>query len=230
MTRIMSLLAALLLCFCLCVPAMAAEGSFVPSIDYKNGPEIIDAEMEDEDMVPCLVVTSIPEARNKATDIYQEDRDLLLAVYDALSNGSMTLPLEGDYVIRELVDVSFMIPCDEKDPHKEQLAQAGVSVDITFDLGIAADENVVAMVYVNNSKARTADYSWQRVDLVNHGDGTVSGTFEDICPVVFCVGGELPPAQTGDIAGQNLILWVVLMAVSCVAVVVLLINRRKFMR
>ena len=230
MRRIVSVMAVLLLCFCMSVSVMAAEGSFVPSIDYKNGPEIIDAELEEEDVVPCLVVTSIPEAREKSTDIYQEHRDELLDVYDQLVSGSMTLPLEGDYVIRELVDVSFMIPCDERDTHKEQLAQEGVFVDITFDLGIAADENVVAMVYVNNSKARTADYSWQRVDLVNHGDGTVSGTFEDICPVVFCVGGELPPAQTGDIAGQNLILWVVLMAVSCVAVVVLLINRRKFMR
>lgn len=222
MRRIVSVLAVLLLCFCMSVSVMAAEGSFVPSIDYKNGPEIIAAELEDEDVVPCLVVTSIPEAREKSTNIYQEHRDLLLNVYDQLVSGSMTLPLEGEYVIRELVDVSFIIPCDEQDTHKEALEQDGVAVDITFDLGVAADENVVVMVYV--------DDKWQNVGAVNNGDGTVSGSFEDICPVVFCVGGQLPPAQTGDIAGQNLILWVVLMAVSLAAVVVLLINRRKFVR
>lgn len=222
MKRMICVLVVVLLCFCLVVPAMAAESSFVPSIDYKGGPEIIAAELDEEDVVRCLVVTSIPEARAQSTDIYQEDRDELLRVYDALVSGSMTLPLEGDYVIRELVDVSFKIPCDEKDTHKEQLEQDGVTVDITFDLGVAADENVAVLVYV--------DEQWKPVGASNNGNGSVTCVFEEICPVVFCVGGELPPAQTGDVAGQNLILWVVLMAVSCAAVVVLLVNRRKFMR
>ena len=226
MKRMICVLAAMMLCFCLVVPAMAAEGTFVPSIDYKGGPEIIAAELGEEDVLPCLVVTSIPEARNASTNIYQEDRDLLLHVYNQLAGvsraGGMTLPLEGDYVIRELVDVSFMIPCDENDTHKEQLAQEGVTVDITFDLGVAADENVAVLVYV--------DEQWKPVSASNNGNGSVSCVFEELCPVVFCVGGELPPAQTGDIAGQNLILWVVLMAVSSAAVVVLLINRRKFVR
>ena len=47
MRRLIGILAVLL---CLAVPAMAAEGSFVPSIDYKDGPEIEDAEIEDEDV------------------------------------------------------------------------------------------------------------------------------------------------------------------------------------
>ena len=222
MKRMICVLVAMMLCFCLVVPAMAAESSFVPSIDYKGGPAIIDAEIGDEEVVPCLVVTSIPEAREQSTNIYQEDRDELLEIYNALSSGSMTLPLEGDYVIRELVDVSFVVPCDEKDTHKEQLEQEGVVVDVTFDLGVAADEDVAVLVYV--------DGKWLPVPAVNHGNGAVTCSFEQICPVVFCVGGELPPAQTGDIAGQSLILWAVLMAASCVAVVVLLVNRRKFMR
>ena len=219
MRRLIGILAVLL---CLAIPAMAAEGSFVPSIDYKDGPEIEDAEMDDEDVVPCLVITSIPEAREKTTNIHQEDRDKLLEVYEQLTSGQMVLPLEGEYVIRELVDVSFIIPCDEQHTHKEQLAKDGVTLDITFDLGIAPDETVIVMVYV--------DDQWVPVEIVNNGDGTVTGPFEDICPVVFCVRSELPPAQTGDIAGQNLVLWMVLMAVSLAAVVVLLMNRRKFMR
>ena len=219
MRRLIGILAVLL---CLVIPAMAAEGSFVPSIDYKDGPEIEDAEMDDEDVVSCLVITSIPEAREKTTNIHQEDRDKLLEVYEQLTGGEMVLPLEGEYVIRELVDVSFIIPCDEQHTHEEQLAKDGVTLDITFDLGIAPDEAVIVMVYV--------DDQWVPVEIVNNGDGTVTGHFEDICPVVFCVRGELPPAQTGDIAGQNLILWMVLMAVSLAAVVVLLLNRRRFMR
>ena len=68
MKRLIGILAVLL---CLAIPAMAVEGSFVPSIDYKDGPEIEDAEIEDEDVVPCLVITSIPEAREKTTNIHQ---------------------------------------------------------------------------------------------------------------------------------------------------------------
>lgn len=229
MRRMMCILAAMMLCFCLVVPAMAAESSFVPSIDYKDGPEIIEAEMGEDDLIHCLVVTSIPEARNASTNIYQKTRDLLLAVYEALSNGSMTLPLEDDYVIRELVDVSFMVPCVERDNHEEQLEQEGVAIDLTFDLGVAADENVVVLAYKNGDSANL-NGEWKFVPVVNNGNGTVTCTFEHFCPVAFCVGGELPPAQTGDVAGQNLIVWFVLMAVSSAAVVILLINRRKFMR
>ena len=142
---------------------------------------------------------------------------------NAMLGFALGLLLTAAYlVIRELVDVSFVIPCDEQHPHKEQLAEDGVTLDITFDLGIAPDETVIVMVYV--------DDQWVPVEIVNNGDGTVTGPFEDICPVVFCVRSELPPAQTGDIAGQNLIVWMVLMAVSLAAVVVLLMNRRKFMR
>lgn len=221
MRKIMSLMLVVLLCVCLASTALAKD-SFVPSIGYKDGPEIVDAEIKDEDVVPCLVVTSIPEAQAGTDEIHEDAVDLLLQVYDQLVDGSMELPLEGEYVIRELVDVSFTIECDEQDPHKEWLEEDGTTVDITFDLGVAPDETVTVMAYVDNK--------WVHVPTDNNGDGTVDCVFEDICPVVFCVGDVTPPAQTGDIAGQHLILWIVLMVVSFVAVVVLVVRRNKFVR
>jgi len=80
MKRFLSLLAVLTLLASLAVPAWGTEDTFVPSIGYKDGPDVEKAEIEDDDVTPCLVVTSILEAKNKETDIFQEDRDMLLHV------------------------------------------------------------------------------------------------------------------------------------------------------
>lgn len=225
MRKLICLLTALLVCVSLACPASAAGDTFVHSISYKDGPEIEDAEMNGEDVEGCLVVSSITDAKNKSTDIYQEDRDLLLEVYDKLDDGSMKLPLENDeYVIRELVDVSFeKSGCVEPaHGHQEWLAQEGNTVTIKFDLGVAKATDVVVMVYVNGE--------WTPVESVeNNGDGTVTCVFEDICPVAFCVEADSVDSapQTGDAMNQNLILWIVLMAVSLVAIVILVVSRRK---
>lgn len=226
--KVICLILAVLLLVALAFPAFAAENTFVPSITYKDGPEIEDAEMNGEDVDGCLVVTSIMDAKNKSTDISQDDRDLLLDVYGQLDEGTMKLPLEGEnYVIRELVDVSF-----EKSgcvgvshDHKAWLAEEGNTITIDFDLGVKASTDVEVLVYV--------DGQWTPVEsVVNNGDGTVTCVFEDICPVAFCVerGAEDNPPQTGDTMGENLILWIVLLVGSLAAIVVLLVNRRKFTR
>lgn len=225
MKRFLSLMVALLVCLSLACPAFAAETTFVPSITYKDGPDIEDAQLDDENVSGCLVVTSITEAKNKSTDITQEDREELLDVYDQLEDGSMKLPLENDeYVIRELVDVSFrQTACVEAEHgHKEWLEQDDTTITVDFDLGVARGTEVVVLVYV--------DGEWKPIEsVVNNGDGSVTCVFEDICPVAFCVEADKAdvPAQTGDTMGQNLILWVVLMVASLAAIIVLMVRRRK---
>lgn len=226
MKKVISLITALAVCFALACPVFAAE-DFVPSIGYKDGPDIDEATMDGEIITDCLAVTSISEAKNKSTDISQEARDELLDVYDQLSDGSMKLPMENnDYVVRELVDVSFTETCvNGGDGHKEKLAEDGTTVTITFDMGVDADTEVVVMVYV--------DGKWVPAEEVkNNGDGTVDVTFEDICPVAFCVeeGAQEAPPYTGAALDENLTLWIVLMAVSVAAIVVLLMQRRKTAR
>ena len=78
------------------------------------------------------------------------------------------------------------------------------------------------MVYV--------DGKWvEAKDVKNNGDGTVTVEFEDICPVAFCINRAdvVGPPQTGDVAGQNIMLFAVLMVVSAAAFVTLLILRRR---
>ena len=224
MKKFVSLMIALLLFVGLVCPAMASENVFVPSISYKDGPEIVEAEMDDKDVEGCLVVTTITDARNKVTDIGQEDRDLLLEVYEKLDNGSMKLPLEEDYVIRELVDVSWKkTACVEADHgHKEWLEEAGNTVTVTFDMGVNKDTDVVVMVYV--------DCQWVEAESVkNNGNGTVTVEFEDICPVAFCVkrADQVEPPKTGDAAVKNLPVFIALMAVSAVALVALVVLRAR---
>ena len=185
----------LALCIVIALPVAAAANGFVPSITYKGGPDVNEAAVSDvngaavegmENVEGCVVVTSIEEAREKKTDISQEDRDLLLEVYEKLESEEMTLPIEGDYVIRELLDVSFEYnDCRLKEDHGNKpagLKQEGVTLTLKFDLGIEADADLVVMTYI--------DEVWAEIESVeNNGDGTVTCVFEDICPVAFAVVG-----------------------------------------
>lgn len=227
MKRIVTLLLALVLCAGMAVPALAADNKFVPSISYKDGPDIISGDLDGTPVGSCLIVSSITDCRDKTTDIYQEDRDLLLEVYKELSDGTMKLPLEEDYVIRELVDVSWKkTSCVENPhPHREDLKKEGSLLTVDFDLGVPKGIPVIVMTYINGK--------WEPVEsVVNNGDGTVTVIFEDICPVVFCVDPNdvyMPP-KTGDQARQDMILWISLMAVSVIAIVVLLVLRKRSRR
>lgn len=225
MRRMICLLTALLLCATLILPGVASADTFVPSVTYKDGPIIVSAEQEAEDVEPCVVVTSILAAESKTTDIRQENRDLLLEVYEKLNDGSMTLPLDGNYVIRELVDVSYSVgACIEPGhTHEEDLAKEGVTIEVRFNLGIGKDTKMEVLHY--------HDGAWQSVKSVtNNGDGTVTCVFEHFCPVAFCVEETVvdTPAQTGDAAGQRLGLWLSTMVVSAVAVAVMILGRRKY--
>lgn len=228
MRKIVCLLTVLVLCAAMACPAFAAEDTFVPSISYKDGPDIEEAEMKEEEVQDCLIVTSIIAAQEKTTDIYQEARDELLDVYAKLNDGSMKLPLDGDsYVVRELVDLSWKkTDCVEADhTHDEDLAKEGVTIEVQFDLGISASDKIVVLHY--------HDGQWLPVEsTVNNGDGTVTCVFEHFCPVAFCVevAQNLDPAPTGDSAGQNLVLWIVLMALSIAGLILLFILHRRSSR
>lgn len=211
-----------------------ASANFVPSITYKDGIPVIDIESNIEidggnswgsGIDECVVVTSIAEAIEKSTDISQDDRDLLLKVYEALAKGEMELPLEGDYVIRDLVDISFEYEdcrCIEEHGHKDKcLAEDGVTLTITFDMDVSSLADVVVMAYVNGE--------WTKIKSVtNNGDGTVTCIFEDICPVAFVVNENtsVDAPQTGDTMMSPWV-WLSVMAICLIGIVVLLSVKRK---
>jgi len=230
MRRVISVMLALVLCACMVLPA-AAAGRFVPSITYKAGPSITGSVLLKVDGVEqevgdsCVVVTSVEAARDKTTDIAQEERDLLLEVYEKLSNGEMTLPLEEGYIVRELVDVSFAYNgCRTQESHNhkdEKLKEEGVTLTLTFQLKLNKKVDLEVLTYV--------DGEWQPVEEVTtYNDGSVTCVFEDICPVAFAVKETVETSPyTGDTAGRNLGLWFGVMSVSLVALVAVVALGRK---
>ena len=71
MRKIVCLLIVALMCMTMAVSAFAAENTFVPSISYKDGPEVEKAEQNGETVTACVVVTSLKEASQKTTDVTQ---------------------------------------------------------------------------------------------------------------------------------------------------------------
>lgn len=221
MRKMIVLAMALMFCMAMVLPVCAQNQEFVPSITYKGGLEVIEAEMNDEDLGDCVVVTSIKEAEEKTTDISQEARDLLLDVYEKLKDGTMELPLEKDHVVVELVDISFKEnACVKADHgHKEWLQEEGNT--ITVKLGkMNKGMKLVVLCYI--------DGQWIRVeDVTDNGDGTYTCVFEDFCPVAFCVETdtmeEIP--ATGD--NGNVFLWLAVMLAAAVALAGVLVASRR---
>lgn len=239
MKRVICLITAIITCLALACPVFAAEGEFVPSISYKGAPEIVpvkdgqgadalgalldeDGKIVDYIYEDCLVVTPVSEAKT-STLIPDAAEELLLKVYDELTAGTMQIPYEkhnadlkaSEMVIRDLFDASWL--CAD---HPEAVTPKGVTVQLTFDLGVGKNDAVYCMSYKNNA--------WDPiVSVTNNGDGTVTCVFEDFCPVEFSVRQNVPSVDTGDRVGKTLYLWVGIMVVSAAAVVVLLVAGRR---
>ena len=223
MKKLIVFVMAVVLCMSMVLPVCAAEQEFVPSITYKDGLIAIKATMDGEDVGDCIVVTSIKEAKEKCTDIHQDSRDELLDVYAKLSDGSMKLPLEGEYVILELVDISFaQSACVENPEHEHDAWLKEEGNTVTVDLGyLSKSLDLVVLSY--------DDGQWSKIkNVTNNGDGTYSCEFEHFCPVAFCVEADTleEAPTTGD--STNVFLWLgLMMAAGAALVVVLMANRRR---
>lgn len=237
MKKVIALLTVLVLCAALVVPAFAAN-EFTPSVNNKPAPDVVPgttpdgktyiAELLDDvketvDYVweGDIVVTPISQV-DTSEKIPEAARDTMKDVYVKLSSGEMTIPYEQIYgsemenknmVIRDLFDVSFpSTSCHE------YLEPDNTFMRVTFDLGVAANQTVYATLYKNGEWVSAEECK-------NNGDGTVTIVVEDFCPVAFSVEVEsdkpVTPPQTGDQAGDNLYIWIIVAAVSLLAVVVL---------
>jgi len=235
MKRVVCVLLAVMFCLALACPVLAAD-TFVPSISYKDNPSIvpnddgsfgwiIDGEGEIIVKVSqeCLLITPVAEAMT-STKIPEASRQTLLDVYAKLSDGTMKIPYgeldadlkDKDMVIRDLFDVTLL--CDDVIKELEK----GRTLVVTFDAGINPDTELTVTLYKNGK--------WILVPMTNNGDGTVTVELPSTGVVAFSVpvGTNLPPTQTGD--NSHLVLWGVMLAVSAVALLVLLVSRRSLIK
>ena len=239
MKKAIVLLFALAVCTVLICPVFAAQDDFVPSISYKGEPEIVPVEDPDGDPAigityhednaeevisyiyeGCLIITPVSMV-DTSKEIPADAAQELKYVYNALVSGEMKLPYDKvagyrgeEMVILELVDASWLCGTEVSDhDHPEEVEPDGVVFDITFDLGVSEFSNVVVMTYKNGQ--------WNPIEkAVNNGDGTVTCTFEHLCPVAFSVPTDYAdtPPQTGD--QTNVWIWLVVMLAALVGIVV----------
>ncbi len=156
----------------------------------------------------------------KAEAETQEDHEATEEVKSDLVNTYEDIKKNGTKVLNGLVDEGlvvrdmFAISSDCADLLR-LLPIEGNKLDLKFDLNLGKEEKIQAVVRVNGT--------WKKLPIVNNGDGTVSATFEDLGVVAFLgkTTGESP--DTGDHSGAELALWISLMAVSAIAIVVLLV-------
>ena len=250
MKRLLTLALAIILMLTLTVSASAAQ--FVESITNKGAPELIIKEQidgkdvvgvitdpEGEQVSPvyleCFEIFAVADALNNA-DIPADAKDDLKKVYDELSksdtkisdvcpdlNDIVKKDWSKDMTADELVvkDLFYIKRNCTHDLHK---LENGNTVDLTFKVSIDNGVFITAMVYV--------DGKWVPVNnCVNNGDGTVTVTFSQICPVAFLVPGNsivdgdtVSPA-TSDVSG--VITWSIVMAASLAVIAFLVIYRRR---
>ncbi|MBQ7917168.1 MAG: LPXTG cell wall anchor domain-containing protein [Firmicutes bacterium] len=241
MKKFFSLVLAMVICLSMAAPVMAEE--FVDSIGYKDGPSIVTVKDADGNDVQgkivnangevigyldedCLLITPISEAA-ESDEIPDDAQALLIDLYNQLKDGSMSLPYDkfnanldpARMVIREMVDATWLCVGLPQDC-AEIIEPAGVHVEIVFDLGVSANEDVYVMSYKHNA--------WNPiVETVNNGDGTITCVFEDFCPIVFSIDTADETPKTGDEIGANMGLWIGLMAVCVVAIAGLTVYRRR---
>lgn len=230
MKKVLVFLAVIAMVMSMCVAASAA--GFTESVNNKPAPPV--EEVPDGNGQPalgiirdpngkivgyvyedCLVITPVSEA-DTSDKIPEAAKNLLLDIYAKLTSGEMKLPYEqynpemnsGNMVIRDLFDASFL--CQD---HPALLAQDGYTLELSFNLGVAAGEEVVTMVYVNGQ--------WKPVSTVNNGDGTVTCVFDEICPIAFSVRTDAStPEKTGDI---SMMPWLILGSVALLALVAVVV-------
>lgn len=236
MKRLLCFSLVLLLSIAMICPAFAADDTFVPSISYKDYPQIVigeddvigvvrdqeTGEILDNIYAGCLVITPLSKVHT-STEIPEPARQMLLHVYEKLSDGSMQIPaekleagLEPDEVtVRELFDLSWL--CED---HPEMVAPQGVVFEVTLRVNVDEDQQVYAMTYKNDQ--------WNPiVNVVNNGNGTVTCTFEDLCPVAFIVGADKDVPPAGDMFNVEAFGWLALMVGAAVTLTFVLFQRRK---
>ena len=168
------------------------------------------------------------------SQIPAEEKETLLKEYNDFATGKKKLSdVEGlddyakkvlgegkdadDFVIRDFFDASMI--CDDK----KELEKDGTTIDLTFKTGIPKDTPVAAMVFV--------DGEWKLIEkVVNNGDGTITCTFEELCPIAFLVPSESVDAgvgtpTTGDDA--NIVIWSAVAVVSLGLIIALVILYRS---
>lgn len=242
MKKLISLFTTLVLCMSIAMPTFAAENDFVPSITYKPNPDIVGVLNEaGEEFIGVirdavgkvmeyvdseyLDVTPVADIWDEAKEVPEHIKEMLQDVYDSLSKGEIKIPYEeygeglsaANMVIRDLFDVRF-----SNEEYQKMLEEEGVAFEITFDLGIVPDAEIIAMTMDESTR------QWSLIEkTVNNGDGTVTCTFEHFCPVVFAMPVAPASAPIDAVSGINYLPWIAVLVLAVGGILFIVFKKKK---
>lgn len=244
------ILSVILICTCFVTSAFAVD--FVPSISAKPAPTFVSYGLSDTGRTiiglikdangeeigtaypECLIITPVSEAET-STEIPADAKELLLAQYeylcsgvslsdvcaelDAFAKGELGESADAsDLIVKDLFDITSL--CETLD---EFLAVDGNTLEVTLRTPVSDGQAVIVISYSKEEN------KWEPiVSTVNNNDGTITCTFEHLCPVAIIVPSdadedpELPP--TGD---TNVTLWVFVMVASLGSIAVLAVSLKR---
>ena len=254
MKKLLNLILIAVLIFSLAAPVFASEVGFVPSIADKGAPVIVTTvdEEANEEIIGHVVdankeivstqyagnwiFTPVSEAYDTKA-IPTETANILIEAYNELSNENTSLTalcpeleeivsISGtevkadELVVRDMFDVSLV------DGKIEELLNQDENhtITLTFELDVPKEDNLFVITKCNDE--------WvPAVGVVNNGDGTVSVTFEQFCPVVFLTdyvesASDEAPVVIDTIPVYNFP-WIVVLVAALILVIALIIIIRK---
>lgn len=226
MKKLICLSVMLVLCLTMACPALADESDFVPSIGYKDHPEVIgevqllngDGEVIDTVHEELVIVPISDVLDGTDEELTDEEKEMFEDLYNKLSDGTENIPYpdgNDNKVIRDL----FLAKLISED-HAVELAKDDVFIKITLDTGV--DEDEVVTVMVNDGD------EWIPAESVkNNGDGTVTVVLDVLGVISISVPASGDTPILGDYSLSGTLLWVIVMVASAAALVVVIVSRRK---
>lgn len=197
------------------------ESTFVPSVSAEGVPGIVTTMVDGQEVVGyivnsadgtklstvypgCLYIISLEEAQDENSKLHHATRQTLIDLYNMFLNRDIILSEdleelnalvaeefgEGNNADNMVLRDLFLMDVTHKEC-KDWLVKEGTTLDVTFEMDVEAGTFLQVATYI--------DGKWELVEkVVNHNedddlenDGTVTVTFEDLCPVVFLVPGEM---------------------------------------
>ena len=221
MKKLLAICFAVLMVASMSISAFATSGGFVISPSAKPAPEVESFEASSDDCTAVLIVTPYAERNTLTVDektqiesAYNEvvsSKDLT-NLCEEMDNIASSKKIAGkDLAVSDLFDIR-MEGCDvDHDQH------GAFKITLTVD----ALSNFVCLLH------RNADGSWEVIKDAKVVDGdSLSFVADDFSPFAIVVdGSKQGPSQTGD---ETMIgLYIAIMAVSAVAIVILVSKSKK---
>lgn len=244
MKKFFALIMSLILVLGMGIVTVCADSDvFVPSVEIKEAPDVVSTEGEDGVTVIAIItdpttdtpvavgelfITSLSEAKNNTDAV---STALVKAYNDIKNTDNIKDKING--MNKHLNDLGF--------------ENASISVANVFDVSITdghmdalnKDDAFITIVFTNDMKAtqgsllvaHMVDDEWKLVDADNIkvDEKTITVNFDTLCPVMFMLASEGEPTVTPG-GCNSLTIWIIIavIAVVCaVAVVIILLNKKK---